>query len=391
MRRMGTRLTILVAAISIVSCVGATANDLGFSARIGLEITYTPIPPTSFNIGSDLTLAFDVSGFSFVSETGFDLVGFQSQRVTLGVDLGVVRIGEQIRFEPTFSWNELSLDLAIVGVNIGVDWILASIGGVQTPTYSMGAVLHLSSGIVRGFSISSLTGFGAIDLVNALDGIEAPFSHELLYLFHHLATLCAPPIELDVTIVSGFYFEEELVRVEVDYLGLIASNTTWFDSMGLSRLLFELGYRFEEPSLSFLATMTLDGSFAIIGMEFIVDLQMDPVRFTSRTTFTEATLPSPVPIIFGGQGFAVSFQICGVTITSQTEFDSSFFFAEERIAIEAEIAPVTFSSLTVFDAFGFASECVYADVTFSGIVLFTRAEFDFTGIQEVTFGFALSF
>jgi hypothetical protein len=391
MRRMGTRWVILAAIVSIVGCAGASANNLGFSANIGLEITYTPVPPASFNIGSDLMLAFDVSGFSFASTTGFDLLGFRSERVTLVVDLGAVQIGERIRFEPTFSRNELSLDLSIVGVQIGVDWILADIGGVQTPTYSMGAVVNLSSGIVCGFSIRSLTGFGAIDLVNDLGGIEAPFSHDLLYLFHHLATFCAPAIDLDVTIVDGFYFEEELVRLEVDYLGLIASNTTWFDYMGLSRLLFELGYRFAEPSLSFLATMTLDGSFAIIGLEFVVDLQIEVVRFTSHTTFAEPTVPSPIPIVFSGQGFAVSFEICGVTITSETDFDDSFFFSQELIGIEAQIDPVTFKSLTGFDAFGFASQCVYAEVTFSGIVLYTKAIFDFTGIQEVTFGFELSF
>lgn len=391
MSRKRLRWVALVVLVSLLAGGGAAADDLGFSGRVGLEVSYTPIPPASYNIGADLSLGFDVSGFSFTSGTGFDLFGFQSEKVTLSVDLGAVQISEEIRFEPAFSWNELSVELGIVGVVFGVDWVLANIGSPQTPSYSMGAVVELSSGIVCGFSITSLTGFGAVDLVNVLGGIEAPFSHTLLGLFHYLDTLCIPPIELDVTIVDGFYFEEELVRLEVDYLGLIASNTTRFDYMGLSQMLFELGYRFEEPSLSFLTSMTIDGSFAITGLGFIVDLEIDVVRFTSHTIFIEATPPAPIPIIFGGQGFVVSFEICGLVITSETDFDDSFLFSQEIIAIDAVIDPVTFRSLTTFDAGGFAGECVYAGVAFSGVRLYTRAEFGGTGIQLVVFGFELSF
>lgn len=391
MPRTCGRIAVLSVLLLLVGGGVAGAGELGFSAGVGLEVTYTPVPPTSYNIGSDLTLSFEVAGFSLVADTGFDLVGFQSEKVTLAVDLGAVQLAEEIRFEPIFSWSEMSMDLAIAGVEIGLDWILADIGTVQTPAYSMGAVFELSSGIVCGFSITSLTGFGAVDLINILDGIEAPFSYRFLYLFNHLAELCTPPLDLDVTIVSGFYFEEELFRLEVDYMGLIASNTTWFDSAGLARMIFELGYRFEEPALGFLTSLTLDGGFAITGIDFIVDLVIDVVQFTSFTRFAEATVPSPIPILFAGQGFAVSFEICGVQITSQTDFDDVFLFSQQIIAIEATIDPVGFASLTRFDASGFAGQCIYADVTFCGVVLYTRTEFDFTGIQEVVFGFDLSF
>ncbi len=391
MPRLCARIAICVVVLSLLGGGIAMADDVGFSGFVGLEITYTPVPPTSYNIGADLVLAFDVSGFSFASETGFDLAGFQSQQVTLGVDLGAVQISEEILFDPYFSRNELSIDMAIAGVDIGVDFILANIGSVQTPTYSMGAVIELSSGIVCGFSITSLTGFGAIDLVNILGGVEAPFSYEMLYLFNHLDTLCTLPLDLDVTIVPNFYFEEELVRLEADFMGLIASNTTWFDSTGLSRMLFELGYRFEEPSLSFLASMGLNGLFVITDIDFIVDLQIDVVRFTSHTWFVENPLPVPIPIVFDGQGFAVSFEICGVLITTETDFDGSLLFAQQLIAIEATFDPVTFKSLTTFDAAGFASQCIYADVTICGAKLYTKAEFDFSGIDLVTFGFDFTF
>jgi len=391
MSRTRARTLLLTLALMMVVAGGALSNDLGFSGGVGLDIISTPVPPTSYNIGSDLDLSFSVPGFSFLSQTGFDLSGFQSQRVTIGVDLGAVQISEEILFNPYFGWNELSVDLAIVGVEIGMDWILADIGSPQTPEYSMGTVIQLGSGIVCGFSITSLTGFGAVDLVNILGGIEAPFTHELLCLFNHLAGLCTPDIRLDVSIVPNFYFEEQLVRLEVDYMGLLSSNTTWFDSTGLSRMLFELGYQLEEPAISFLTSFELDGSFAITGLEFIVDLQIDPVRFTSHTVFDEPPTPLIIPIVFTSQRFAVFFTICGVDISMQTDFDETFFFAQQLIAIEAEFEPVSFTSLTSFDATGFTGQCVYADVTFCGVVLFTKAEFDFTGIQEVVFGFDFTF
>jgi hypothetical protein len=392
MRRMNAQITFgLVFLLLAVGIVPVAASEVGFSGSVGLDVSYTPVPPASYNIGSDLSLGFSVSGFSFTSETGIDISGFQSEAVTLAVDLGAVQISDEIRFEPVFAWNQLSVDVSIVGVHIGFDLILADIVGPQTPTYSMGSVLELSSGIVCGFTISSLTGFGAENLINLLGGIEAPFSYDLLYLFNHLAGVCATPVDLDVTIVPGFYFEEELFRLEVETFGLIASNTTWFDNTGLVKLLFETGYRFTEPAMAFMASMSLDGTFAITSLDFIIDLQIDVVRFTSHTSFTQLLPLTIIPIVFDSQGFAISFELCDVTITTATTFDSSFYFAEQLIAIEASIDPVTFKSLTTFDATGFVGQCIYADVQFCGVLLFTKAEFDFSGIQLVSVGFELAF
>ncbi|MBU1048816.1 hypothetical protein KKG90_02210 [Candidatus Bipolaricaulota bacterium] len=367
------------------------ASGVGFSGSVGLDVSYTPVPPASYNIGSDLTLGFSISGFSFTSETGFDLAGFVSEAVVLAVDLGAVQMSNEIRFEPIFSWNELSVDISIVGINIGFDLILADIVGPQTPTYSMGSVLELSSTIACGFTITSLTGFGAENLISVLGGIEAPFSHGLLYLFNHLSGLCVAPTDLDVSIVPGFYFEEELFRLEVEGFGMLASNTTWFDSTGLVKLLFEMGYQFAEPTMAFMASLSLDGAFSITALDFIIDLQIDVVRFTSHTSFTKLLPLTIIPIVFDSQGFAVSFELCDVIITTATTFDSSFFFAQQLIAIEASIDPVTLKSLTTFDATGFVGQCIYADVQFCGVLLFTKAEFDFTGIQLVSVGFELTF
>jgi len=391
MSRMRANSTMLVVLVMLAVGLTAQADGLGFTASVGLEVSYTPVPPASYNIGTELNLGIDISGFSFSSVTGFDLTGFQYEWVDMKLDLGAVSIAEDLRFEPIFAWNELSLDIGIVGIELGIDWILANIGSVQTPSYSMGAVIELSSGIVCGFSITSLTGFGAVDLVNVLGGAEAPFSYELLSLYHHIAGLCVEDDRLDVTIVSGFYFEEELVRLAVDFQGLIASTTTWFDYAGLSKMLFELGYRFDEPALSFLTSMTLDGSFAITGLGFILDLAINGVQFTSDTQFAEATVPAPIPILFSGQRFALGVNICGVTVCTQTDFDDTFLFEQQIVALEASIDPVSLVSVTTFDALGFASQCVRAEVVFTGASLYTKAEFNFSGVQNVSFGFRAGF
>ncbi len=399
MPRIYIYFAVLLLLVGLIT-TGAMADDaccppgsgLGFSGSVGLEVTFTPIPPLSYNIESGLSLSLSVSGLAFASHTVFQLSGFESQGLSFDVSLGAVQVGDDILFDPYFSWNDLSVAAQIVGIEIGTDLILADIGSVQTPEYSMAAILKLSSGVNCGFSITTLTGFGATDLVNMLGGIDAPFSHDMLSLFYHTQFLFASAASTKVTVVSGFYFEEELVRLQMDYMGLLSSSTTWFNFTGFSKEVLEIGYRFEEPSLGFLGAVTFNDSFFISSLDFILDLQIDPVRFTSHTSFAATTPPATLPIAFSGQGFALSFAVCDqVTLTSTTLFDATFMFAEQDLAIEAKIDPVSLTSLTTFDPSGFSGEWIKAEVTFSGVSLYTRAGFDFSGIISVSFGFEMTF
>jgi hypothetical protein len=369
----------------------ALADCAGFSGDVALDVTFTPIPPLSYNIESGLTLSLSVCDFTFTSTTVFDLSGFQSQGFSADIVLGIVDIGDDILFDPYFSWNDLSVAVQIVGIEIGTHLILADIGTPPVADYSMAAVISLSSGVACGFSITTLTGFGAVDLVNLLGGVTAPFSNDLLGLFFHTQTLFGATPTQKVTVISGFYFAEELVRLQMDYMGLLASSSTWFDWTGFSQEIVEFGYRFDEPALAFLTAITIDSSFSISAMDFILDLRMYPVRFTSRTSFSASTPPAIIPIVFSGQGFAISFELCGVAVTSTTMFDGTFMFAEQDLAIETTIDPVTLTSLTTFDTSGFSGQWIEAGVTFGGVMLYTRAGFDFGGIIEVTVGFRIRF
>ena len=391
MRRMRAGFIIISLLVMLTTGGLALAEEAGFSGNVGLEITFTPIPPLSYNIESGLSIALSVADFTFESETVFDLTGFQSQWFNAAVDLGVVRFANEILFDPYFSWNQLSAGTAIAGIEMSFALILADIGIAPIADYSMGAVLELRTGVICGLSFTTLTGFGAIDLVNFRDGVEAPFSVDLLYLFSHLDLLFNTYPSPKVTIVPGFYFEEQFMRLEVDYMGFLASSSTWFDWLGFAKEVLELGYWFGEPNFSFLTAMTFDSTFAISGMDFILDLWICPVRFTSRTSFTAPIPPAVLPIVFSGQKFAVSFEVFEVLITAETDFDNTFLFERQLLALEVEICPVTFISLTAFDALGFSGQWIKAGVDFSGVTLYTIAAFDSSGIIEVSFGFELGF
>ena len=393
MRRIGYKsVFVLMLILSLMGTAALASNTSNpFTGTVGVEFTFTPIPPLSYNVESAVSAAFTMNGFSLSTQTGFDLSGFKSFGVDTSLALGAFELGDDIQFDPYFTWNNFSVTGQIVGVKMGLDLILANIGATQTPSYSMGAVLSLKSEVADGFSITSLTGFGATDLANALNGVEAPFSDKLLYLFRHLGSLSAPSPVWRVRIVPGFYFEQELVRLEVNTCGLLASSSTWLDTSGFSQEIAELGYQFTEPNLGFLTTATIDHSFSLSGLDFILDIQIDPVRFTSKTSFSAPTPPLSIPVVFSGQKFALAYTCHAFTVTSETDFDPSFMFAQELIGIETTIDPVSFTSLTSFDLTGFTGERISAQVKFSGVTLSTKAMFDFTGINNISFGFELTF
>ena len=384
-------LVLVMGALALGECTNCNNKKNTFSGKVGVEFTFTPIPPTAYNLTTNVSAALQIAGFSVTTSTAFDLSGFQSLGIDCSLNLGAFTVGNDIQFDPVFSWNDFSVTGQIVGVELGLDLILANIGTVQTPTYSMGSVLTLKSGIVDGFSITSITGFGATDLVNTLGGVKAPFSAKLLSLFQQLSALSGPAPVLRVTVVPGFYFEQELVRFEVNTCGLLASSTTWLDTSGFAQETAELGYQFTEPNIAFLTGVTIDHSFALSGLDFIVDVQIDPVRFTSDTSFSAPTPPLPIPVVFSGQRFALSYACKGFTAISETDFDDSFMFSQQLFGIEATIDPVTFTSYTSFDLTGFTGERISARVKFSGITLSTTVRFNFTGITNASFGFELAF
>ena len=385
---------VLAIAVSVHADVEDPSTQLVtpmFSATLGLDVTFVPLPPLSFDIVSALSLTLSVADFVFASQTEFALSGFQSQRFTAALHLGAVTLSDWVAFEPLFSWNQFAAHAQFFAIDAGIDLILASIGSTQTPTYSMAGVLQVGASPTCGVSLLSLTGFGAVDLLALSGGIGAPLAHRFQHLFHYLDTLCADPVDTRVTVLPDFYFEEQVLRIELDLFGLLASSTTWFDWLGFSAQTIEVGFAFLEPNLAFLMAISLDGAFSIDAMEFILDVVIQPVSFTSRTAFIGPLGPPPAVIAFAGQQFALAVEAIGVLFTFETDFDSAFLFERQLVALETEIPPVRFASLTAFTAAGFDEQCVRARVQFTGVSLFSLVGFDLGGITQARFGFDLTF
>jgi hypothetical protein len=196
---------------------------------------------------------------------------------------------------------------------------------------------------------------------------------------------------LNVTVVPGIYFEEELLRLQLDALGILLSTSTWFDWTGFSREILEFGYHFDEPPLALLSVLTVDSDLAVSELDLFLDLEIGIVRFTSETFFSEPSVPLPVPLLFSGQDFALGIAWEGIGLVSEIEFDDLFLFERERFSIEVVIDPVSVASLTEFDATGFVGEWIRGGVQVGGVVLFTEAVFDVGGVASVSFGFELRF
>lgn len=273
---------------------------------------------------------------------------------------------------------------------MGFDLILADLLG-PPPDYSIGGVLEISSQLGFGAGVISLTGFGAQDLANRVGGIEAPYRHRLMESFWALRHVCHDPEPVDVVIVPGFFFEEQLFRLELGRLGVIASATAWLDNTGLTRSLWEFGYRLDDPTVSFLAVADVHGWLTVAGVDLVLDLIMDEVRFTSYTAFVETVPPSATPILFDGQEFAVVFHLGSVRISTATHFDASFLLAGFGAGVDARVHSVWVRSLTRFDHTGFAEQCLRVEAMVLGATLQAMIAFDFSGIRKASGSIALSF
>jgi len=387
---------VLLAAVSVVGwgemdVDPAVVSIPDFSGTVGFDVSLTPVPPLSYDIAAQLSLAAQIGWFSLVSETQFSLSGFQSERLILGVALGAVSLTERIDFDPAFSWNQLGVDMEFLGIVCGIDLILSDISTTPPAVYSMAGMLELRTSFDFGVSILSLTGFGATNLLASYHASATPHAADLLELLDHVDGLCVDVVPTDPTVVPNFYFEEQDLQLTFSSLGLLLSSTTEFTWTGISRQTVEFGFQFDDPQIALLLALALDIPLTVDEISLVVDLQVFPVRFTSHTTFAAPTPPAVLPVQFASQRFGLGIELLGALWTGSLDFDSTFLFEMLQLGIEAELGPAMITSLTAFDALGFHEQCLHAHVTFSGITLSTAVRFDLLGLIELMFGFSLTF
>ena len=132
----------------------------------------------------------------------------------------------------------------------------------------------------------------------------------------------------DLTAVAGWWFEEGLLHLGFATDCLRTESIFVFDELGFSWAQFYASYTWQEPIIEIGARVWLSSMFAFDRSDFILGFSIDPVSLRS---------------------------------------------------------------ITSFDWMGFSSQEIDISIEFSGIRLYSRTLFDFTGLISVTIGFELSF
>ncbi len=132
----------------------------------------------------------------------------------------------------------------------------------------------------------------------------------------------------DLLAVPGWWFEEELLHLGFATDCLRTESIFAFDELGFSWAQFYASYTWQEPVIEIGARVWLSSAFAFDRADFILGFSIDPVSLRSVTSF---------------------------------------------------------------DWMGFLSQEIDISIEFSGIRLYSRTLFDFTGLISVTIGFELSF
>lgn len=132
----------------------------------------------------------------------------------------------------------------------------------------------------------------------------------------------------DIAAVPGWWFEEELVSLSFTTSCFRADSVLLFDPVGFAWGQFVAAYRFPSPEVEMGAGVRLDAGLALDWAELFLGLAIDPVTLRSATTF---------------------------------------------------------------DLLGFVAQEVEVSVAFSGVRLYSRTRFDFTGLLQEVIGFTLTF
>ncbi|MFO8034660.1 MAG: hypothetical protein R6U88_05830 [Candidatus Bipolaricaulota bacterium] len=288
------KLLITLAALGALGMVpaGAVAEDLDFGGSLGLEFTFTPIPPADVDISTDITLSLSFADAQVISRTRLTWDGLQEAWLSFGLDLKALELISAMRFDPCFSMYRLQA---------WGEWCPAELGGLvllenlaapcEPADYTVGVVLDLGLNLEYGFWLRSLTGFGVWDLYYLVDDL----------------------VRTDLSPAPGWWFEEQLLGIGLQ--GECFSVDSWilFTDLGLNWAHFGSAYRWTEPDVEVGTRLWWTGGMAFDSAELIVAGTINPVTLRSVTVFD-----------LGGfvmQEIDIEVAFSGITIYSQTMFD----------------------------------------------------------------------
>jgi hypothetical protein len=329
------------------------------SGHFSVEFTFKPLLPPLAAIDTELVLTISVATISLGSETTFDITGLKSQVFTLQTTVEILTLQNKLTFEPGFDFSRNVLEGSIEFNKLQAALILihADIGlmGIQP-----GLVIELG-GEIEGVLIESYTGFGVTEVVKDLDKDGVP----------------------DRNVTTPFAFTEEVIELEFTINSFYLKSITTFTPLGLEEQILEIGI--DLPRFWFTSTTTFDSTLLLVEEQVEMGVVIDALELISRTMFVAP------PLTFDGQEFEVSLILEGLSITSITAFNSTFFFIRQDIIIILIIDGFEFKSTTVFTSLGLQSNEVELTFSWQNFKFTTATVFDLTGLLEQRFGVTIFF
>ncbi len=290
MKKNLTMLAVL-AAVALLPA-GTMGEEFRFGGSLGLEFTFTPVPPADLDISSDITLSLSFGNAQVISRTRLTLDGFHQAWLGFGLDLSVLHLETAMRFDPCFSMYRLE---------VRGEWCPAEFGGLlllenlapicEPPDYTVGVVLDLGLQLTSGFWLRSLTGFGVWDLY---------------YLVDELA-------RTDISAAPGWWFEEQLLGMGLQAECFSVDSWILFTDLGLIWARLSSSYSWSQPDVAVGASLWWSGGWMFDTAELFVSGTIHPVTLRSVTVFDLSG--------FVMQEIDVEVTFSGITIYSQTVFD----------------------------------------------------------------------
>jgi len=291
-------------ALLVLACgmgVMGPAQDGGceLSGALGVELTFTPVPPASLEVNTAITSSLFFAGASMESRTVISLDGLESEHIRFAIDLDGVTLATGMRFDPCFSRYWFEARGGCCPFALGALFLVENLAAAcQTPNFTVGIVLDLGLAFDPGFFVRSLTGFGVEGLYYLID--EYP--------------------QTEVSAVSGWWFEEQLISIGFASECLRTESLFLFDELGFSWAQLHVSYAWIEPAIELGARLWLDSTFAFSQADLILGVTIDPVELRSITSL--------VFLGFLSQEIDISISFSGIKLYSRTSFDFTGLLSE---------------------------------------------------------------
>jgi len=248
-----------------IGVMGLAQEGCELSGALGVELTFTPVPPASLSVDTAITSSLSFAGASVESRTVISLDGLESEHMRFAIDLDGVTLATGMRFDPCFSRYWFEVRGGCCPFDLGALLLVENLAeACQTPDFTVGIVLDLGLAFDPGFFVRSNVGFASQCLRT-----ESLFS---------------------------------------------------FDELGFAWAQLHASYMWAEPAAQLGARLWIDSTFAFSQADLILRVTIDPVELRSVTSLDS--------LGFLSQEIDISISFSGVKLYSRTSFDFTGLLSE---------------------------------------------------------------